>query len=286
MSTTNTTPTYSLQAVLREPLVNKQGQPSRSFMKWLQGVEQRTATSLSLQGQIEASTIVTGRALALGPSLAALANIEPAVVNINANGQAYLDVFILDGPNTYQRMPIANMDANRRALIDFTQSGHLGKNLANVADDPAGGRAAWQSAAQQSASVATNGNLLLKNIVNIPGATFGASTSSISPVQIPDLTDTITTKGNSIDLSFAFSFSNSTNTGTVICQFYVDANPVGPLIYGSSVNANQNSTISARWIATGLAAGWHTFAVYWYVTAGTTCTAVGLNRSLQIVELG
>jgi hypothetical protein len=44
-----------------------------------------------------------------------------------------LDNEVYDG-TTYQRMPIANMDGNRRGLIDFSQSGHLYKNLGNVAD--------------------------------------------------------------------------------------------------------------------------------------------------------
>jgi hypothetical protein len=40
---------------------------------------------------------------------------------------------VFDG-TTYQRMPAANMDGNRRGLIDFSQSGHLYKNLGNIAD--------------------------------------------------------------------------------------------------------------------------------------------------------
>ncbi len=36
--------------------------------------------------------------------------------------------------STYLRMPGANMDPNRRGLIDFTQSGHLNKNLDNIGD--------------------------------------------------------------------------------------------------------------------------------------------------------
>ena len=47
-------------------------------------------------------------------------------------GPATLDA-LSDG-STYQRMPTANMDANRRGLIDFTQAGHLGKNFDNLLD--------------------------------------------------------------------------------------------------------------------------------------------------------
>lgn len=42
---------------------------------------------------------------------------------------------VLDTPGgVYQRMPASNMDGNRRALIDFTQSGHLSKNLDYIGD--------------------------------------------------------------------------------------------------------------------------------------------------------
>ncbi len=50
-----------------------------------------------------------------------------------------LDGEIADGL-TYLRMPGANMDPARRALIDFTQAGHLGKSLANVPDDSGSSR--------------------------------------------------------------------------------------------------------------------------------------------------
>jgi predicted phage tail protein len=44
-----------------------------------------------------------------------------------------------DGP-TYMRMPGANMDANRRGLVDFTQGGHLSKNLDNIGNGTTYGR--------------------------------------------------------------------------------------------------------------------------------------------------
>jgi hypothetical protein len=44
---------------------------------------------------------------------------------------------VADG-TTYQRMPAANMDSNRRGLIDLSQAGHLNKNLAYLSDG--GGR--------------------------------------------------------------------------------------------------------------------------------------------------
>jgi hypothetical protein len=39
----------------------------------------------------------------------------------------------LNDGSTYQRMPISNMDSNRRALIDFSQTSHLNKNTTYIA---------------------------------------------------------------------------------------------------------------------------------------------------------
>jgi hypothetical protein len=46
---------------------------------------------------------------------------------------------VADG-STYIRMPAANMDAARRGLIDFSQGGHVSKNVDNIADGATYGR--------------------------------------------------------------------------------------------------------------------------------------------------
>ena len=63
---------------------------------------------------------------------AATAAAVPPNSNWQLLGPANLDN-LTDG-STYLRMPSANMDGNRRGLIDFTQSGHVGKNLGNLSD--------------------------------------------------------------------------------------------------------------------------------------------------------
>jgi hypothetical protein len=78
-----------------------------------------------------------------------------------------LDGEIADG-TTYLRMPGANMDSNRRGLIDFTQSGHLGKQLDNIPDgatytrrmSPTGSNYAWDidNATMALAQAWQNGN--------------------------------------------------------------------------------------------------------------------------------
>ncbi|MDE1988920.1 MAG: hypothetical protein KGI82_00495 [Betaproteobacteria bacterium] len=67
-----------------------------------------------------------------------------------------LDTEVSDGPTTYQRMPIANMDGNRRALIDFSQSGHLNKSLQYLPDG--GGRYASLNASAYGISAVDSSN--------------------------------------------------------------------------------------------------------------------------------
>jgi hypothetical protein len=84
------------------------------------------------------STFTFSGATASDPGSASSTVVVGTGGAVLGSGGTGLDV-VLDG-NTYQRMPASNMDSNRRALIDFTQTGHIGKALANVPDDSNGGR--------------------------------------------------------------------------------------------------------------------------------------------------
>jgi|GEM_PF-7089164 len=70
--------------------------------------------------------------------IAANTNSAPPSANWQLEGPDSLDN-VSDG-TTYQRMPVANMDSNRRGLIDFSQSGHLNKILDEIADGSTYGR--------------------------------------------------------------------------------------------------------------------------------------------------
>jgi hypothetical protein len=80
--------------------------------------------------------------------------------------EASLDSQVSDG-TTYQRMPTSNMDSNRRALIDFSESGHLDKNLDNVGDGTSYARIA-------ASHVASGG---------VPAYAGGATMDSLMPAQ-------------------------------------------------------------------------------------------------------
>lgn len=255
-------------------LVDNNGQPTDAMIAWMTKVE-RTVTQLG----------VTAKALTAPPRVA---NIDPAGV-VQAAGVdftiAYTNKSLSNVPDGAARKAVLAVDANQRPLIDFTQA-HLAKNLLNVADDPGGGRSAWATAAQKTAAVDGSGNLLLKNIQNVPGVTSGPTTSSTTPAVIPELTTTFSTKGNNVFVSFCLGFANSTTGGSAFTQIYVDGVAAGPEFLGSSPNVAQNETISGSWIVTGLAAASHTFAIYWWVSVGTTCTGNLTNRVLQAIELG
>ena len=94
---------------------------------------------------------------------------------------------------------VSSVDGANKALIDFSQGGHTNKNLDNVPD---GTRSAWDSASMKTAAVDTSGNLLLKNLSGVVGTTVNPATTSTTYSVIPEMTKTITTKGNKVFVVF------------------------------------------------------------------------------------
>ena len=94
---------------------------------------------------------------------------------------------------------VSSVDGANKALIDFAQGGHTNKNLDNVPD---GTRSAWDSASMKTAAVDTSGNLLLKNLSGVVGTTVNPATTSTTYSVIPEMTKTITTKGNKVFVVF------------------------------------------------------------------------------------
>jgi hypothetical protein len=269
-----TSPTYTLGGVLRAPLVNNKGNASWALTKWMQSVEQRTALALTLLGQIASSTVVQGRTEGIGTTLQ----------NISSTGTGSLDNFVTDGPVTYSRVLGSALTSHQ---VDLSQAGVINKTLTYVADDPSGGRNAWSTTTQKNAAVTGSGNLLLKNINNAAGSTSSPTTTSTTYVQVPDLTQTITTKGNPVYICFSCAFNDSQSAATALFAIFVDGSQVSPNFYGASPTGGQNMNVSGLWIASGLSAASHIFAVYWKTSVNTnTITANGVDRAIQVVELG
>jgi len=139
----------------------------------------------------------------------------------------------------------------------------------------------------QTGAVSQFGNLLLKSIGQVVGVTNNPTTTSASPtfVVVPDMSLTLTTRGNKVFISFSCSFHSDTPAGSVFFRVFRDGQPLSNQVQGASPIANQDMTANSSFIDVP-AAGSHLYELRWCVTSGTTATATGVARSLQVVELG
>lgn len=162
--------------------------------------------------------------------------------------------------------------------------------LDNVPDSISGGRTAWVTSAQKAAAVDVNGNLLLKNISNAVGTTPSPSTTSTSYVVIPEMTLTLTTKGNKVIIIF----TGNVNTTATICALAIFKDGVqlsadfevstaglsgtgGVLVWQHVVIADIDTPTAAS----------HTYDIRWKTeAAGNTIQSLHVGRTLQVVELG
>jgi len=139
-----------------------------------------------------------------------------------------------------------------------------------------------------TAGLATDwsGNLLLKNKTEAYGITSDPTTTSSTPVDLADMSITITTYGNKVLV--IFHTISRTDTGGEVVMFKIirdagTAESKWAMITPSAGAHNFSSSIS--WIDNP-AVGVHTYKVQWWVTAGSTGTAYGTSRAMQAVELG
>jgi hypothetical protein len=137
-------------------------------------------------------------------------------------------------------------------------------------------------------SFAGAGLVTLSQLENYPnnaiGITNSPSTNSGSPSLLAEMTITAGLTGRKVLINFTCEFSNNTTGGNAFFQIWQDGVALGPSLTFSSPTANQNETAQGMWIVTP-SAGSHTYAVYWWVTGGTTATASGYNRTLQVTEI-
>jgi hypothetical protein len=177
------------------------------------------------------------------------------------------------------RFAVLAVDANRRPIADFSQA-HLNKNLDNV---PNGTRAAWDTTTQKTAAVDSGGNLLLKNINGVVGVTSSPTTSSAAFTTIPEMTATLTTKGNKILLLFSGSFK--CNNPGIACQFafFRDGIQIGQWV--EYTIGTTDVVVSLQYVDSPSAAS-HTFDVRWETNSLDILTAMSTLRQFQAVELG
>lgn len=173
------------------------------------------------------------------------------------------------------------VDANGRAVIDFTQAGHTGKSLDNIPD---GTRAAWDSTTQKSNAVDSTGNLILKNKANATASTSSANTTSNVYSVCPDMAVTITTKGNKVLMNFTGAFSMSLTSTPCYFSFFRDGVQISPEFTLTPANTLIFSH-AMSFIDSSPSAASHTYDVRWRVSSGTLAIA-GTARAMQVVELG
>ena len=133
--------------------------------------------------------------------------------------------------------------------------------------------------AQSNSAIDASGNLLLKNIAQ--STSTNSTTTSTSMVAIPGVSQSITTRGNKVDVRLTGPFWIELGSGTGSVYVYRDGPTGVQLLIGEvGVTAPMMGTISV--IDTPSAAS-HTYAAYWQTTAGTLR---GDYITLQAVELG
>lgn len=204
----------------------------------------------------------------------------------NSGALVSLDNDVADG-TTYGRV---NNTALTSGSIDFSKSGFLNKTLDYVLD---GTRAAWDSATQKTAAVDLSGNLILKNKYGAQGTTNGPNTSSNTYSVIPEMSATITTKGNKVMLLFVGTFNDQSGNNSAIFHnwfaFFRDGVQISPdyEIDAAIGFASPIFTPCLTWIDTP-SAGSHTYDVRWRKdTSGAGfLVALTTQRVIEIVELG
>jgi len=137
------------------------------------------------------------------------------------------------------------------------------KTFSNLAD---GTRAPWDSAAMKAAAVDSSGNLKLKNIGSPTATTFNPLTTSATYVVVPELTLTITTKGNKVFVTFDMPVKQGTTNTLASLAIFMDGVQQSPDVSFLTQSVNGASVVSASWIIAASAAS-HTLTFVGRVTA-------------------
>lgn len=158
----------------------------------------------------------------------------------------------------------------------------INRTLDHVAN---GTRAAWDTTIQKAAAVDSSGNLLLKNVAGPLATTSSPTTTSATFAVIPEMTSTITTKGNKITTIFTGTIANNTAATSGFIAVFADGVQISPSISFMSAIIGAESVISIVWLDSPSAAS-HTYDVRWKSNGTARLTAIGTSRTLQVVELG
>lgn len=170
--------------------------------------------------------------------------------------------------------------------VDFARS-YTNKNLDNV---PNGTRAAWDSVTQKSGAIKdTDGNLNLKNVAQGDATTAGPTVSNNTWIDLPEMSKTITTKGNDVLIIFSGPFDANVITTSVTVELKIqrDGVDIGPIAREKlGPNVADLHQISFSYVDPAPSAASHTYKIQWRMLGIGTARADGTFRKLQVVELG
>jgi len=124
----------------------------------------------------------------------------------------------------------------------------------------------------------------LANWVQAIGVSVTPSTTSTVAIPMHDMSVTIKTSGNPIQISYAATVRNNTSAGNnVALRVYVDGIAVGTQKYMDAPVAGYSITVSDCFIIP-CSAGVHKVDLYWYTNAGTAASPSN-QRSLTVTEI-
>ena len=125
----------------------------------------------------------------------------------------------------------------------------------------------------------------ITQVKHATGVTSGPTTTSATPVNLPDMSVSITTTGGDLSVLLVATISNSVGGGAILStQLALDGGAaVSPTSESSPGAAYANCLVNA-WHFSGVAAGAHTVVGQWATSAGTA-TAQGTSRVLIVEEV-
>ena len=124
---------------------------------------------------------------------------------------------------------------------------------------------------QRAFSAIKENYLQQKNVAQVSKAYTTPTTTSTTPVTLPLMNLVHTNNSGKVLASYAVRVANSTLNQDVFVSLFVDGVDQDPTSFGycaTSATANADSIISVSRVV-NVSPGTHSFALYWYVTAGT-----------------
>lgn len=143
-----------------------------------------------------------------------------------------------------------------------------------------------QLEAKTNQSLSVAGNTVLNNIARAVPTTSGPTTSSGGYVLLPEMSVTITTKGNPVLILFVTEGLNTVAIAGASFILKIDSS------FPSSVDTRMISPGASTVVSTTMVyldtplPGSHTYQIWWAVINGGQATSSGLSRSLLALELG